>query len=35
MNYVLYVLGGVAILIACALLLTLFNRLDASNRLQK
>jgi hypothetical protein len=35
MNYVLYVIGGVAILIAGALLLTLFNRLDASNRLQK
>jgi galactitol-specific phosphotransferase system IIC component len=30
MNYVLYVIGGAAILLACALLLTLFNRLDAS-----
>jgi hypothetical protein len=30
MNYVLYVLGGAAILLACVLLFTLFNRLDAS-----
>jgi hypothetical protein len=35
MNYVLQVIGGAAILLAGALLLTLFNRLDASIRLQK